>query len=214
MSVGKRIKERRKQLGFSADKLGEMIGKNRATVYRYESDEIENMPYEVVIPISKALNISPSYLMGWEEEDVIPKQLSSTYDYYPTVNVAAGNPFTIDGVEKVENIEIPDILLGKWAGCKNIFFMRVNGDSMNNVLPNGTLIAVKKVNLQDIKNNDIVVFSNDQEYSVKRMFSYDNKIIFKPDSSNPIFSDYVVNLDEAKYLQIHGKVVSYIVNLD
>ena len=213
MSVGKRIKERRKQLGFSADKLGEMIGKNRATIYRYESDEIENMPYEVVIPISKALNISPSYLMGWEEEAAL-KQPSTTYSFFPNVDVAAGNPFTIDGVEKATNIEIPDALLGKWAGCKNIIFMKVNGDSMNNVLPNGTLIAVKKIELHDIKNNDIVVFSNDQEYSVKRMFTHDNKVIFKPDSSNPIFSDYVVDIQEAKNLQIHGKVVSYIVNLD
>lgn len=213
MSVGKRIRARRKQLGFSADKLGEIIGKNRATVYRYESDEIENMPYDVVLPISKALDISPSYLMGWEEE-VVLKQPTTTYEFYPTVNVAAGIPFTIEGVEKVENIEIPDVLLGKWAGCKNIFFMKVNGDSMNNVLPNGTLIAVKKVELHDIKNNDIVVFSNDQDYSVKRMYTHDNKIIFKPDSSNPIFSDYVVDLHEAKNLQIHGKVVSYIVNLD
>lgn len=211
-TVGSRIKNRRKQIKMSADKLGEMIGKNRATVYRYESDEIENMPYDIILPISKALNVSPSYLLGWDEEETV-KQPSTSYGFIP-VPVAAGNPFTIDGVENIESIEIPDVLLGKWAGCKKIFFMKVNGESMNKVLPNQTLIAVKKIELNDIKNGDIVVFSNDQEYSVKRMYRYEDKIIFRPDSTDPIFSDYVVSLEEVSHLQIHGKVVTYIVNLD
>ena len=69
MSIGNRIKKRRKEMKMSADKLAEKIGKNRATVYRYEKDEIENMPYDVLEPIAEALNVSPAYLMGWEEKE-------------------------------------------------------------------------------------------------------------------------------------------------
>jgi transcriptional regulator with XRE-family HTH domain len=69
MSVGQRIKHRRKELGISADKLGEIIGKNRATIFRYENGDIENMPLDVVEPIAKALLTTPQYLMGWDEEE-------------------------------------------------------------------------------------------------------------------------------------------------
>ena len=69
MSIGNRIKKRRKEMKMSADKLAEKIGKNRATVYRYEKDEIETMPYDVLEPIAEALNVSPAYLMGWEEKE-------------------------------------------------------------------------------------------------------------------------------------------------
>lgn len=65
MNVGKRIKELRKQRGLTADELGELIGKDRATIYRYERGDIGKMPIDILEPISKALNVSPGYLMGW-----------------------------------------------------------------------------------------------------------------------------------------------------
>ena len=42
MNIGQRIKMRRKELGMSVDRLAELINKNRATIYRYEKNEIEN----------------------------------------------------------------------------------------------------------------------------------------------------------------------------
>ena len=68
MEIGERIKKRRKELGLSADKLGEMLGKNRATIFRYENGEIENLPIDILEPIAKALMTTPAYLMGWAEE--------------------------------------------------------------------------------------------------------------------------------------------------
>lgn len=64
--IGQRIKERRKELDMTADELGSRIGKNRATVYRYENGDIENLPIDVLKPIAKALDVTPQYLMGWE----------------------------------------------------------------------------------------------------------------------------------------------------
>ena len=64
-SVGERIKELRTKLGLSADDLAAKIGKNRATVFRYENGDIESMPLEVLEPIAKALNVHPGVLMGW-----------------------------------------------------------------------------------------------------------------------------------------------------
>jgi transcriptional regulator with XRE-family HTH domain len=69
MNVGQRIKNRRKELKLSVDKLAELIGKNRATIYRYENNEIENMPYDVIEPLADVLQVSPAYLMGWEEKE-------------------------------------------------------------------------------------------------------------------------------------------------
>ena len=68
MNIGERIKNRRKELKMSADKLGELIGKDRSTVYRYEAGEIENMPVGIIAKIAKALDVSPIYLMGWQKK--------------------------------------------------------------------------------------------------------------------------------------------------
>ena len=69
MNIGQRIKARRKQLGLSADQVGAIIGKNRATVFRYEKGDIENLPLDILGPLSTALRTTPAYIMGWEEID-------------------------------------------------------------------------------------------------------------------------------------------------
>lgn len=69
MSVtGKRIHDRRITLGLSVDELAAKIGKNRATIYRYENEEIENVPVAIISSIASALDTSPAYLMGWRDE--------------------------------------------------------------------------------------------------------------------------------------------------
>lgn len=66
--VGKRIHDRRIELGLSADSVAEKLGKNRATIYRYEGDDIENMPLQIITPLAEILCVSPAYLMGWTDE--------------------------------------------------------------------------------------------------------------------------------------------------
>lgn len=67
MNIGQRIKQRRKELRMSADQLGERLGKDRSTIYRYEKGDIENLPLDILEPIATALRTTPQYLMGWEE---------------------------------------------------------------------------------------------------------------------------------------------------
>lgn len=72
MTTGKRIRDRRIELGLSVPELAALLGKNRATVYRYESDDIESVPAKVISELAKALSTTPAYLMGWTDD---------SYDY-------------------------------------------------------------------------------------------------------------------------------------
>ena len=67
MTIGDRIKDRRKYLKMSADELGKRLGKDRSTIYRYEKGDIENLPLDILEPIAEALGTTPQYLMGWEQ---------------------------------------------------------------------------------------------------------------------------------------------------
>lgn len=64
MTIGERIKQRRIDLGLSADDLATAIGKNRATIYRYENGNIENLPITILEPLAKALHTTPADLLG------------------------------------------------------------------------------------------------------------------------------------------------------
>lgn len=68
-TIGDRIRDRRLELGLSVDDVAKRLGKNRATVYRYESDYIENLPLSVIPPLAEVLMVTPAYLMGWGEDE-------------------------------------------------------------------------------------------------------------------------------------------------
>ena len=90
MRIGERIKQRRLELGYIADALAKLLNKNRATIYRYENGDIENMPIDVLEPLAKALNTTPAYLMGWtdSQQSIEPKSTEGYYDDHEAAEFA------------------------------------------------------------------------------------------------------------------------------
>lgn len=66
--IGDRIKQRRIELGLSQDELAIMLGyKSRSSINKIERDG-QNLPQPKIMQIARALNVKPSYIMGWEQE--------------------------------------------------------------------------------------------------------------------------------------------------
>ena len=68
MTLGEKIKARRIELSLSVDEVAEKIGRNRATVYRYENSDIGDIPTGVLETLAKALLTTPAELRGWEDD--------------------------------------------------------------------------------------------------------------------------------------------------
>ena len=65
MTTGEKIRARRKALGMSVIELAKRVGKNPATIYRYEGNAIE-MPASMLKPLADALDTAPDELMDWD----------------------------------------------------------------------------------------------------------------------------------------------------
>ena len=68
LTAGERLKRLRKERGLSADELGEMIGKDRSTIYRYERGDIEHATIDVLPLLARALETTPQYILGWDKK--------------------------------------------------------------------------------------------------------------------------------------------------
>lgn len=69
MELYKRIKQRREELGISQDELAKMLGyKSRSTIAKIEKGE-NDITQSKIAAFAKALQTTPSYLMGWEDDD-------------------------------------------------------------------------------------------------------------------------------------------------
>lgn len=83
MTIGDRIKSRRELLGISQVELAKKVKVSKQTLYKYESNIVTNIPSDKIEDIGKALGVSPSYLMGWEDNlesvpSILPDLVSDT----------------------------------------------------------------------------------------------------------------------------------------
>lgn len=217
MILNERIKERRIELGMTLEEVAQRVGVSRQTIQRYESGVI-NIPSDKLISISMALSIDPGYLMGWKElHGKSSKPPLPVFDYpYVSESISAGMLENVDALMELPTMSVPDALLGQYARDKSIVFMKVNGESMNNVIENHTIMAVKTgIEKEQLHNGDIVIASNHGSYTVKRFYNdtAHQRIILRPDSSEPSFSDIIIPYEEAEDFSIFGRVVIYSVVL-
>lgn len=78
MTIGERIRSRREQLNMSQDELAKKIGyKSRSSINKFETSR--SLPLDKVEIVAKALDCSPSYLMGWMDEDDKPSDTTEAY---------------------------------------------------------------------------------------------------------------------------------------
>lgn len=213
MTIGERMKLRRNELKISADLVAEKLGVSRSTVFRYEKGEIEKLPTNILSNIAEILKTTPSYLMGWEEQPALPTASTELIDLPLYGDVAAGALAEMESVDvwDVKNIQLPKVILPALSSYANLFAMRVNGDSMDKVIPDHSLVVVKPCEDHLYKDGDIVVFSYNGEYSLKRYRPNAMKgfILFEADSHNTDFQDIPINKDDMPEARIYGKVIFY-----
>ena len=74
MSVGLRIKLAREQRNMTLEDVAKLCETTKQTIFKYENEIVTNIPYEKIVLLSKALDVSPSYLFGWEEKKSSPSE--------------------------------------------------------------------------------------------------------------------------------------------
>ena len=194
LTIGERIRRRRKQLGLSVDDIAKKLGKDRATIYRYESSEIENLPLNVLEPLAKVLRVSPGYLMGWE--NIIPYKTKKV----PMLGeIPAGEPMMVAEecceyyVEVDESISVD-------------FCLRVKGDSMINArIQDGDLVFIRKQPI--VENGEIAAILIDGEVTLKRFYKNGNGVILKPENSK--YQPRYYTEKDFKDIRILGKAIFF-----
>lgn len=225
---------------WSLNRFADYAGIKRTTMYDITKKEtLDKVSVENIIIIAKGLGMSIEELIFRLDKDI---QVSKRIEYKEykeeeenekyqiflkeseqqsmlNLNfygqVLAGQPECIDSLEHAEQIKLPKLFLGKYADRKDVFVMKINGDSMNKILPANSLILCVQINsIDELKTRDIVIFSYNNEISVKRFRETESEVIFSPESTNENHFDKVISKTTLSELKIIAKVISYHVVLD
>jgi len=69
--TARRIVAKRKELGFTMDELAKKVGVTASTINKWEKGQIKNIQSAKFAKLAKALECSPSYLMGFSDVEVV-----------------------------------------------------------------------------------------------------------------------------------------------
>lgn len=72
MEMSEKIKYLRIKNNLTLEQLGDKVGVGKSTVRKWECGLIANMRRDKIAKLAEALNTTPAYLMGWEEEAPTP----------------------------------------------------------------------------------------------------------------------------------------------
>ncbi|WP_077700297.1 LexA family protein [Staphylococcus hominis] len=182
------IKSRRKELNLTLEQVGDLVGVGKSTVRKWETGDIENMKRDKIVKLAKALRVSPSYIMGIDEEQ--PQLETLPVKKIPVVSkISAGLP-----IYSEENlIDYIYFATNKLNSDKEEFGLKVSGDSMDKIFQDGDIVVVEKDSV--VENGQLgVVMINGYNATVKRIRYNDDQIILIPESNN-----------QSHYPQVYGK---------
>lgn len=201
-TIGERVKARREQLGLSQDELAKKLGyKSRSSINKIESDS-RNLTQSKIKAIADALDTTPSYIMGWEEEPDIPNHpdiLPIETKKLPIIgSMACGEP-----IYEEEDFEAY-VVVG--AQIKADAAVRAKGDSMINArIHDGDLVFIKYQPI--VENGEIAAVWVDDGFTIKRVYRYGDTLVLRPE--NPDYDEMIYTENDGVAIKIIGKAIAF-----
>ena len=209
MTTGERMKQRRKEIGFSAEKVAERLGVSPATIYRYEKGDIEKVPVDSLSELAKILQTTPAYLMGWEEQprpaERAQKPIPPGFRPLPEMvqvpligTIACSTPITAE-----QNVKS---YIGIPAAWHADFALECHGDSMAPTICDGDVVCIRSQ--PEVEQGQIAAVRIGEEATLKHFYRQGDVVSLIAD--NPaVCPPMVFAGQELEEMAIEGLAVGY-----
>lgn len=214
-SIEDAIKRLIKEKYGSIPKFAKAIGLPASSIYSSLERGIANTRTELSDTIYRSLNID------WETA-----KLDDNYQCLklkvatPDTNmvdvplygaIAAGTPIEMTPVENTQPIPAKVHELHP-----NAFLLKVEGNSMNRVLPNGSYALIDPCKTVERDEAPYAVCVNGYDATIKRVRKLNNGFQLVPDSTDPTYETKTYNYNEpgTQTITVIGRVVYYVLPFD
>ncbi|WP_309244142.1 S24 family peptidase [Paenibacillus sp. GbtcB18] len=202
------LRKLREDKGISKAELARRVGVSDVTVGYWETGKTEPRMGKVEM-VADVLGVTVDELLfdvkpvSNNKEDTSPIK-NEKYQVPLYGAIAAGLPLEMIKVEEL--IDIPEYIL---AQHPDSFLLRVNGDSMNRIIPNGAYALIDPA--AEVLNGDVAAVAvNGYDATLKRFYKLQNTLVLEPDSFNSEHSPQTfVSSNEDCTVKVIGKMVWY-----
>lgn len=194
-------------------KFADKLGVSKQTVNNWVNGA--NAPdIEMIAEIARIFRVPLSAILNGEvthDENTIDASKNSFVDVPLYGSIAAGVPIEMIAVDDYHPIPAP-----MHDRYPDAFLLRVSGESMNRILPNGCYALVDPRE-EVVKDNDpYAVCVNGFDATIKRVNKLANGFQLVPDSTDPTYPVQTFNYNEpgTETITVIGKVVWYVIPFD
>ncbi|MGF1907657.1 S24 family peptidase [Aliivibrio salmonicida] len=195
--ISVRIKERRKELGYSQRTLASLVHVTTSAISQWEREETTPKGKHLV-KLAEVLRCTIQWLSG--DIDNICEYVD--IPFYKEVKASAGHGFLCDSKD-VTYISLPKEIF-RYFNIKDLVAITAHGDSMEPVLNNDALLIMDSSKKQ-IRDGSMYVIRQGSLIRVKLVSLDNNGLRLK--SYNSIYNDEIY--DDYQNINILGKVVWY-----
>lgn len=203
--IRNRISHKKTELNLSYQDMSDKTGLSKSTLQRYITGDIRNLGLDKLEILAKALDVTPGYLMGWEDENedpilenipgiILPVKMKKI----PILGtIACGEPIFAE-----ENYE------GYFMLDENLpradFVLKAKGNSMIEAnIFDGDLVFFKETPI--VENGQIAAVLIDDEATLKKVNKSNDILILQPCNSS--YEPIVVSKADHKSVRIIGLMV-------
>lgn len=201
-----RIKSRRTELGLTVEELAHKMGyKDKSSISKIENGKAD-IPQSKIAAFADALQTTPAYLMGWEEQPE-PKKPTIPPGFEPMPKmkkvpligaIACGEPITAEqNIEKM--VDVPE-----YIRCD--FSLTCHGDSMVDAGIHDKDVVYIRIQ-PEVENGEIAAVRIDGEATLKRVYYNPGTLTLMP--ANPAYAPMVYTGSQLEEVHIEGKAVGW-----
>ena len=201
-----RIKSRRTELGLTVEELAHKMGyKDKSSISKIENGKAD-IPQSKIAAFADALQTTPAYLMGWEEQPE-PKKPTIPPGFEPMPkmkkipligSIACGEPITAEqNIEKM--VDVPE-------NIRCDFSLACHGDSMVDAGIHDKDVVYIRIQ-PEVENGEIAAVRIDGEATLKRVYYNPGTLTLMP--ANPAYAPMIYTGSQLEEVHIEGKAVGW-----
>ena len=202
------IGENLKSSGLSQKKLAELTGISEAAVSQYKNGKVRICDEEILSKLAGAFGVEIPKLSQAVQEmnvrNIMPARDLVMIPIFDSASAGFG-AYADECVVGYRPAQVPNPL-----EKDNYFFVRVNGVSMQPLIPDGSMVLVHKQSFID-DNSVAIVLLDGCEALVKRVRYRSGHVELI--SENPDFDPRIFENDDIERLRILGKVVECVMSI-
>ena len=200
-----RIRSRRTELGLTVEELAHKMGyKDKSSISKIENGKAD-IPQSKIAAFADALETTPAYLMGWEEQPAPQQPIPPGFRPLPEMvqvpligTIACGTPITAE-----QNVKS---YIGIPAAWHADFALECHGDSMAPTICDGDVVCIRSQ--PEVEQGQIAAVRIGEEATLKHFYRQGDVVSLIAD--NPaVCPPMVFAGQELEEMAIEGLAVGY-----